>query len=52
MLGEPFDEVKQSKFREIRSLQALGNWNVMIDECGRIEKALIELCHLFSEYNG
>lgn len=47
MLNEPFEAVKEFKFKELRSLQGNSKWNVLLEECEKVEKSLIELCQLF-----
>lgn len=47
MLGEPFAEVKEFKFKELRCLIGIAKWQVLLEECGLVEKAIVELCHLF-----
>ena len=45
-LGEAFSEVKSCKMSEIRSLQKV-NWNVELEQCGLVERAICELAQLF-----
>jgi len=42
MLGEPWTDIKELKLKEIRALQTI-DWQVKIESCELIEKALIEL---------
>lgn len=47
-LGEPLDSVKESKLREIKAAQCI-NWQIMIQECELIERAIMELDSHFTD---
>lgn len=45
--GEPWEEIKEIKFKELRTMMNI-NWEVDIDKCKAVEKALGELVgHVF-----
>lgn len=46
-LGEPIEDQHKSKMREIRSLLII-NWQVMLDQCTLIERAIMELDEHFT----
>ena len=48
LLGEPAAEVKECKLKEIRSLQIV-DWQVRIEECEEMERALLDLVKLFEQ---
>jgi hypothetical protein len=47
-LNEPLEEIKECKLKEIRSLQKI-NWQVEIQTCETLERALIELVKIFEQ---
>ena len=47
-LGEPVEDVREAKKSEIRSLQKV-NWQVDLEQCGQVERAIIELVGMFED---
>lgn len=47
-MNEPLEEIKECKLKEIRSLQKI-NWQVEIQTCETLERALIELVKIFEQ---
>lgn len=48
VLREPFDEIKELKFKEIRSLMVI-DWENEIDTCEKIERSMEELVKIFTD---
>ena len=48
VLREPFESIKELKFKEIRSLMII-DWENQIDNCEKIERSLQELMKIYSD---
>jgi hypothetical protein len=49
VLKEPFDIVKEVKFKELRSLQFAIGWETEIETCEKVERSMEELIKLYAD---